>query len=643
MHVTKFSSGSNRRTMLATALVALSPALAASAGAQAPPAIAVIPYPASVVVDSSVRYVLGPRAMVALSSPSSAELRQVGAVATDVLASELGVKGSISARRAEASASNAISLVLAPADSAKGLESYRFDVTARGVTIAAPRAIGLFYGLQTLRGLIQAERARTGDSVVAGHPLEVTLPGVHIEDAPRFSYRGLHLDEGRHFAGVEFVKRFIDVMSRYKYNTFHWHLTEDQGWRIQIKKYPKLTEVGSCRKETLIGRGRGPYIGDGRKYCGFYTQDQIRDVVAYAKAHHVTIIPEIEMPGHAKAVLASYPELGCTPGPFEVRTRWGVDEDILCPSEATFKFEEDVLTEVMALFPSTYIHIGGDEAPKARWQASPLAQAVIKRENLKDEHELQSYFIRRIEKFLTAHGRRLIGWDEILEGGLAPQATVMSWRRTAGGIAAARANHDVIMTPGSHTYFDHNQGDERFEPLNIGGYLPLDTVYSYEPIPDSLTAEQATHVLGAQGQLWTEYMATTDQMEYMAYPRAMALAEVVWSPKAARSWDSFRGRLLPQLLALDALGVRNRFTSVDGLERDRNVPSDTTTLELRTAIPEAEIHYTLDGTVPTRQSPLYTKPFPLAVTPSGVQVTARAFLGELRLSPVRAATFRRAP
>jgi hexosaminidase len=297
----------------------------------------------------------------------------------------------------------------------------------------------------------------------------------------------------------------------------------------------------------------------------------------------------------------------------------------------------------MALFPSTYIHIGGDEAPKAGWKASDTAQAVIKREHLKDEEELQSYFIQRIEKFLTAHGRRLIGWDEILEGGLAPQATVMSWRGIKGGIAAARAGHDVVMTPGSHTYFDHTEGDRRYEPLNIGGYLPIDTVYSYEPIPDSLTAEQGKHVLGSQGQLWTEFMPTTEQMEYMAYPRVLALSEVVWTPKALRSWDSFRSRLLPQVLALDELGVRNRYPDVHGLERDRAVASDTLTLELSTTIPQSEIRYTLDGTEPTRQSAQYTAPLKLALTPQGVQVTAKAFLGDRRASPARAATFRRAP
>ncbi|MDB4882381.1 MAG: hypothetical protein JWL95_1147, partial [Gemmatimonadetes bacterium] len=433
--------------------------------AQTSPAISVIPYPAVVTVDSSVQFVLGPRATIALSSTSDAELRALGRVATDILRDELGVRAVVSPIRAGSGSPSSVVLALAARDSAAGAESYKLDVTRRGVRITAPRHAGLFYGLQTLRGLIESERTRLDTSIKSrqdstratsapARATRVTLAGMHVEDAPRFAYRGMHLDAGRHFPPVAFVERYIDLMSRYKYNTLHWHLTEDQGWRIEIKKYPRLTEVGSCRKETQVGRNRNPYVGDGKPYCGFYTQEQIKEVVAYAKARHVTIIPEIEMPGHSKAVLAAYPELACTPGPFEVRTTWGVDEDILCPSEATFTFEQNVLTEVMALFPSKYIHVGGDEAPKARWKASDVAQAVIRREGLKDEDELQSYFIQRIEKFLSAHGRRLIGWDEILEGGLAPQATLMSWRGIKGGIAAARANHDVIMTPGSHTYFD---------------------------------------------------------------------------------------------------------------------------------------------------------------------------------------------
>jgi hexosaminidase len=608
--------------------------------AQGAPALSVIPYPASVTVDSSVRYVFGAAPVVALSAPADAELRALGALAADILREELGARPHVATSAAQATPA-AVSLTLAPRDSSAGAESYRLDVTRRGVAISAPRPAGLFYGLQTLRALLEAERARAS---TAGRttPASVSLHGVHVADAPRFTYRGLHLDVGRHFAPVSFVKRYIDLMSRYKYNTLHWHLTEDQGWRIEIKKYPRLTEVGSCRKETQLGRNRNPYVGDSIRYCGSYTQAEIRDVVAYAKSRYITVVPEIEMPGHSKAALTAYPELGCTPGPFEVRTTWGIDEDIFCPKEETFTFIENVLTEVLALFPSTYIHIGGDEAPKTRWRVSPIAQEVIKRENLKDEHELQSYFIRRVERFLNSKGRRLIGWDEILEGGLAPQATVMSWRGISGGIAAARANHDVVMTPGSHTYFDHNQGDLRFEPLNIGGYLPIDTVYAYEPIPDSLTAEQGKHVLGAQGQLWTEYMPNTNQMEYMAYPRALALAEVVWSPKAARNFESFRRRLLPRLVGLDRLGVHYRFPGVDGgLEKNRVVSGDTLVLELRSALPEAQIRYTLDGNEPTEASTLYTGPLRIAVPADGVSVLARTFLGT-HASPVRAATFRRA-
>jgi hexosaminidase len=606
----------------------------------AAPAVSVIPYPASVTVDSSVRYTFGATPVVALSAPTDVELRALGALAVDILRQELGVQPTL-ATSAGGVAPAAVSLLLTPGTGATGPESYRLDVTNGGVSISASRHAGLFYGLQTLRALLEAERARLLTARGASGRTGGTVVGTRIADAPRFSYRGLHLDVGRHFAPVAFVKRYIDLMSRYKYNVFHWHLTEDQGWRIEIEKYPRLTEVGSCRKQTQLGLFRQTFVGDSIRYCGFYTQDEIRDVVAYAKTRYVTVIPEIEMPGHAKAALAAYPELGCTPGPFEVRMTWGVDEDIFCPKEETFTFVENVLTEVLALFPSTYIHIGGDEAPKTRWRASPIAQEVIRREKLKDEHELQSYFIRRVEKFLNGRGRRLIGWDEILEGGLAPQATVMSWRGIAGGIAAARQNHDVIMSPNSHTYFDYNQGDRRFEPLNPGNSLPIHRVYSYEPVPDSLTPEQGRHILGAQAQLWTEYMPTTAQVEYMAYPRALALAEVVWSPKSTKNWDSFRHRLLPRLLGLDRLNVNYRFPGVDeGLERNRVVEGDTVVVELRSAVPEAEIRYTLDGSHPTATSPLYTAPLRIAVPGDGVSVLARTYFGT-HASPVRAATFRR--
>ncbi|MGH7554736.1 MAG: beta-N-acetylhexosaminidase [Longimicrobiales bacterium] len=439
-------------------------------------------------------------------------------------------------------------------DAAPAGEGYRVEVTPRGVLLSASTVAGLTHGLQTLRQLLPSVVERT----IPFPGMRWAIPAVTIDDAPRFSYRGMHLDVGRHFFPVDFIKRYIDLLALYKFNTFHWHLTEDQGWRIEIRKYPRLTSVAAWRKETVVEKNFDPYIGDGTPYGGFYTQDQVREVVAYAMARSITVIPEIELPGHSLAALAAYPELACTPGPFEVGTRWGVFEDIYCPSEQTFGFLEDVLTEVMALFPSRYIHIGGDEAPKARWKASPVAQEVIRREGLKDEAELQSYFIQRIERFLAGHGRRLIGWDEILEGGLAPEATVMSWRGMDGGIEAARQGHDVIMTPTSHVYFDYYQGPRETEPFAIGGFTPLEKVYAFEPLPPALTAQEAKHVLGAQGNVWTEYMKTTDHVEYMVLPRMIALSEVLWSPASARDYPRFLERLRPQLARLDARGIRYR-------------------------------------------------------------------------------------
>jgi hexosaminidase len=637
MHTMTMRPAMPLRTAASVLLIGCLPALL---HAQGTAAVSVIPYPASASVDSSVRFTFGATPVVALSAPGDAELRALGTLAVDILRHELGAQPRIATASASSTPSAAVALTIA-GDASSGTESYRLDVTRRGVRISAPRPAGLFYGLQTLRALLEAERARA--TAGAGTMIGASLRGVHVVDAPRFSYRGLHLDVGRHFAPVSFVKRYIDLMSRYKYNTFHWHLTEDQGWRIEIKQYPRLTQVGGCRKETQLGRNRNPYVGDSIRYCGSYTQDEVRDVVAYAKSRYVTVIPEIEMPGHSKAALAAYPELGCGPGPYEVRTTWGVDENIFCPKEETFTFVENVLTEVLALFPSTYIHIGGDEAPKTVWQASPIAQAVIKRENLKDEHELQSYFIRRIEKFLNSKGRQLIGWDEILEGGLAPKATVMSWRGINGGIAAARQNHDVVMTPTSNTYFDYVQGDRRFEPTWTGSYLPIETVYAFDPaVPDSLTAEQARHIIGTQGQLWTEYMYNPGQVEYMAYPRALALAEVAWSPKSGRDFESFRRRLLPRLLGLDRLGVNYRFPSADnGLERNRVVSGDSVVVEIGSVLPEAEIRYTLDGSEPTPTSARYTAPLRIAVPADGISVLARTFYGT-HVGAVRAATFRRA-
>jgi hexosaminidase len=425
-------------------------------------------------------------------------------------------------------------------------EGYRMRIDPRGIVIAG-RPAGLFYGAQSV---LQLAAAHSGTTFI--------LPAAEIQDQPRFSYRGLHLDTSRHMFPVEFIKHYLDWMARYKLNTFHWHLTDDQGWRIEIRQYPRLAEIASMRKETLVGHAPQSTQYDGKPYGGFYTQEQIREVVAYARDRFITVIPEIEMPGHSLAALAAYPELACTPGPFETATTWGVFKDVFCPKESTFQFLENVLSEVLTLFPSLYIHIGGDEVQKDRWKESPDAQAVIRREGLKDEGELQSYFIRRMERFINSQGRRMIGWDEILEGGLAPDATVMSWRGEQGGIAAARQGHDVIMSPDAYLYFDHYQGDRAKEPLAIGGMLPLEKVYSYNPLPAALNPEEQKHILGAQANMWTEYIQDPRQAEYMLFPRLFALAEVAWSPQNARNYRDFLSRVPPQLARLKRQGVNYR-------------------------------------------------------------------------------------
>lgn len=422
-------------------------------------------------------------------------------------------------------------------------EWYGLTITPDAIDLYAPTAEGLLRGSRSLVQLLEHGRG-TG-----------TLPCLWIADHPRFPWRGMHLDVCRHFFPIEFVKKYIDLLARYKMNTFHWHLTEDQGWRIEIKKYPKLTEVGAWRNGSQIG----PYAAqtfDTLRYGGFYTQEQIREVVDYAAARHITIVPEIEMPGHAMAALASYPHLGCTGGPYEVQRGWGVFDEVFCAgNDSVFTFLEDVLTEVMDLFPGEYIHIGGDECPKTRWKSCSKCQARMQAEGLKDEHELQSYFIQRIEKFVNAKGRKIIGWDEILEGGLAPNAAVMSWRGTEGGIAAARAGHYAVMSPGSHCYFDHYQGDPANEPVAIGGYTTVQKVYSYEPIPEALNAEEAKYILGAQGNVWTEYILTPEQVEYMAVPRMLALAEVLWTPKEQRDETDFIRRLEAEFPRMEEMGL----------------------------------------------------------------------------------------
>jgi hexosaminidase len=432
--------------------------------------------------------------------------------------------------------------------------AYRMTVDNKGVYIAGDNETGVFYGIQTLIQLLPIQLTNA----------KLPIPFVSITDSPRFPYRGMHLDVGRHFFPVSFVKKYIDYIALHKMNYFHWHLTEDQGWRIEIKKYPKLTEVGAWRNGTIIGRFPGTG-NDGIHYGGYYTQDEIKDVVAYAAKRYITVIPEIELPGHSSAAIAAYSWLSCFPNEStkhppqcawhgdttgkQIQQTWGVFEDVFCAGkDSTFKFLQDVLDEVMALFPSKYIHVGGDECPKANWKRCPLCQKRIQDEHLKDEHELQSYFIQRMEKYLNSKGRTLIGWDEILEGGLAPKAVVMSWRGEAGGIAAARQKHDVIMTPGAWVYFDHSQSQNE-DSVTIGGYTSVEKTYSYIPIPDSLTKEQGKYILGAQGNVWTEYMGNEPKVEYMIFPRISALSEVLWSQK--KDSVDFLKRLMTQFKRYD--------------------------------------------------------------------------------------------
>lgn len=431
---------------------------------------------------------------------------------------------------------------------------YILNVKSSSIKITANSEQNLFWGLQSLRQLLPVEIESSGKI----NNIEWNVPTVLIKDKARFNYRGLMLDVGRHFYKVDEVKSIIDLMSKYKMNVFHWHLTEDQGWRIEIKRYPLLTEIGSRRRETCIGKVTHKTHPKDRNFdCiphdGYYTQEEIKEVVRYAKDRHVKIIPEIEMPGHALAALASYPHLGCTGGPYEVATMWGVFNDVYCPKEETFKFIEDILSEIIELFPSEYIHIGGDECPKVRWKNCIHCQNKIKENGLKDEHELQSYFIKRIENFLNQRGKKIIGWDEIIEGGLAPNATVMSWRGVDNGVAAAKMGNDVIMTPRQFCYFDYYQSKDTTEPFAIGGFVPVSKVYSYNPVSSDLTAEEAKHILGVQANLWTEHISTFKQVQYMLLPRLLAMAEVQWTDEKNKSYPDFLKRAKIHKYRLDYL------------------------------------------------------------------------------------------
>lgn len=485
-------------------------------------------------------------------------------------------------------------------------EAYVLKISKDGIIIKASTDQGAFYAVQSLRQLMPV--GLENDTFSKN---EINIQAVTVRDQPQFKYRGMHLDVARHMFSVDFIKKYIDALSMLKMNTFHWHLTDDQGWRIEIKKYPKLQEVSAYRNETLVGHySDQPHQFDGKRYGGYYTQEEVKEVVQYAKARFVTVIPEIEMPGHAQAAIAAYPELGCTDEPVEVAKKWGVFEEIYCPNQKTFVFLEDVLDEVLELFPSKYIHIGGDEAPKTRWKNCEQCQNLIKKEGLKDEHHLQSYFITKMEAYLNSKGRQIIGWDEILEGGLAPNATVMSWRGTSGAVEAAKSGHNVVMTPTSHCYFDYYQSENDDEPLAIGGFLPLEKVYGFNLIPEELSTEESKYVLGAQGNIWTEYIPTEKHLEYMAFPRMLALSEVVWSQPEHKNYKDFVSRLENFHLRLDALDI-NYANHLYEIEGDLISEDGKSYYELKTLTEGKSICYTLDGSEPTINSKVYESKIPI--------------------------------
>ncbi|WP_303917800.1 family 20 glycosylhydrolase [Draconibacterium sediminis] len=512
-----------------------------------------------------------------------------------------------------------------PLDTKIGNEGYRLSIQNDRVFLNANTTAGLFYGMHSIWQLLTANEG-------------TTLPCMDITDYPRFGWRGLHLDVSRHFMPVEFIYKYIDFIALHKMNVFHWHLVDDQGWRIEIKKYPKLTEVGAWRadREDLDWNSRKEPVKENEpKYGGFYSQEDVKAIVEYARKKHVTVIPEIEMPAHVMSALAAYPELSCTGEykPVPPGGVWPITHIFCAGKEETFNFLEDVLTEVMGLFPSTYIHIGGDEATKTEWEKCELCQKRMTDEGLKDEHELQAYFIKRIEKFLNKNGRQLIGWDEILEGGLDPTATIMSWRGSDPGIRAAKAGHDVVMSPTSHCYFDYYQGDPSLEPKAFGGNITLKKVYNYEPVPSELSTEEAKHIIGAQANIWTEYMPNGRHVEYMIMPRMSALSEVLWSPKDAKDWGDFSKRMESQYKRFDKLGINYATSAFQVSAKPELDPvNKSIKIELSTEAYDPTIYYTTDGSKPTANSKKYTQPF--SISKSGTVKAVVIQDGELKTEPL---------
>nr|WP_321520793.1 family 20 glycosylhydrolase [uncultured Macellibacteroides sp.] len=557
----------------------------------------VIPLPQEINPNNQTSFTL--TASAAISYPKgNIRLENVANLLAGYIESTTGNKLKVGAGES----ASGINLVIDKAIANK--EGYVLTISSEGIRIAGATEAGVFYGVQTLRKSIPASKGKKN----------VEFAGVTITDAPRFGYRGMMLDVSRHFMPADSVKCYIDMLALHNVNRLHFHLTDDQGWRIEIKKYPKLTEIGSKRKETVIGRNSGVY--DGKPYSGYYTQDELRDLVNYAQERFITIVPEIDLPGHQQAALSSYPELGCTGGPYEVWTQWGVSDNVICAgNDQAMQFLEDVLAEVIDIFPSEYIHIGGDECPKTVWEKCPKCQARINAQGIKaDQHHsaeayLQSYVISRMEKFVESKGRHIIGWDEILEGGLAPNATVMSWRGMEGGIQAAQQHHDVIMTPSSHVYFDHYQStDTDLEPLAIGGFSSLERVYSFEPVPDILKEEEKKYIIGAQANLWREYIPTYSHALYMTLPRLAALSEVQWTSKEKKDYQSFLNRCakLTDHYTLNGYNFAKHLFDVNA-RLTTDTENGSLLISLST-LGEGDIYYTTDGTTPTAKSNKYKNP-----------------------------------
>lgn len=587
----------------------------------------VVPLPQEIVMNEGTPFVLDHNVKI-LYPEGNADMKRNAEFLAQYVKESTGKDLAV---QAGTSGENAI--VLSLGLKSENPEAYQLKVTDKGVTITALTEAGVFYGVQTLRKSLPVVKD-------AG----VILPQVVVNDAPRFGYRGMMLDVSRHFFTLDSVKRYIDILALHNINRFHWHLTDDQGWRIEIKKYPELTQISSKRKQTVIGHNTGKY--DGIPYGGFFTQEEAKELVAYAKDRYITVIPEIDMPGHMQGALAAYPDMGCTGGPYDVWQMWGVSEDVLCAGNPkTLEFVKGVMSELIEIFPSEYIHVGGDECPKTRWEKCPKCQAKIKALKLKSDKEhsaeerLQSYFISEVEKFLNEHGRQIIGWDEILEGGLAPNATVMAWRGVNEGVKAAKLQHDAIMVPTTYLYFDYYQAkDKDQEPMAIGGYVPIEKVYSFDPVPASLTEEEKKFIIGTQANLWTEYIPTFRQVEYMVLPRMDALSEVQWTQPGKKNFEDFLTRIPKMFQIYDIYGYNyaKHLFDING-DFTPNAKEGTLDINLST-IGEADIHYTLDGTEPTAASPKYTEPLKIkenctlkaiAIRPAG---NSRVFTEKINLN-----------